>query len=195
MARHVRLCWEDDRAIVFTEGLNLGVKLRIVPVGVLDRGPQVIDDHGPGGAVKMPESILQTANETVGVLTVHRFAVASAREAQDDAEYVGPTASAVRRYNGRAGAKVHLRFLAGHAFHPPKRDGTGLLQTPDESADTVIAAPETVLIPQVLINPLTRKPLLQLRFNDLAERLTLAATGRDVTPLGRLQPGGRFGWF
>ncbi len=52
------------------------MNLRIVPVRLLDRGFEIIDDQGPGDPTKMPERILQTTKEAVGILVVKSLAVA-----------------------------------------------------------------------------------------------------------------------
>ena len=121
MARHVGLGWQNHRTVMLTEGLNLGIQLRIIPVRLADRGPEIIDDDGLEHALEMPECILQTADETLGGLMKYRFTVGFARMAQDDTEDITFSTFAFGGKDGRPGAEIHLRLLTRRRLHPPKR--------------------------------------------------------------------------
>ena len=75
---------QNHGAVMFAKGLDLGVDVRIVSVGILYCGFQIVDDQSPGHATKVPEGILQTANEVVSGLTIDNFTVRFARETQND---------------------------------------------------------------------------------------------------------------
>jgi hypothetical protein len=63
-------------------------QLRIEPVGLGDCGLEVVDDQRPGHPAKVPEGILQAADELLGCLAINHLAVALAGMTQDDAEDV-----------------------------------------------------------------------------------------------------------
>jgi len=139
---------------MFAKGLDLGMNIRIVPVGILYGGPEIIDDQGPGHTAEMPEGILQAANEVIGGLTIDYFAVCLARETQNDPKDMRTPTRAIRPDNRRCGAKIYLCLFAGHTFHPAKRYRPVLSQAFDKPADTVVAALKSVLISEVLVDSL-----------------------------------------
>ncbi len=73
-------------------------------------------------------------------------------------------------------------------LHPHKRDRLCLPQMSDESFYGLIAADETVITNQVLVNPLGTQPHTNRRFNLGRMRLAKTLTTR-------CGPGGRNGWF
>ena len=156
VAWRIRLCGQNHSAVMFAEGLDLGVDVRIVPVGILYGRLEIIDDKSPGDTAEMPEGILQTANEVVGGLTIDYFTVRFAREAQDYPKDMGTLTLAVRSNNSRGGAKIYLCLLTGHTFHPAKRYRAILSQAFDKSSDTEVTALKSVLVSEVLIDSLTR---------------------------------------
>jgi hypothetical protein len=89
MAWGIRLCRQNHRAVMFAKGLDLGMDVRIVPVGIFYSRFQIVDNQGPGDTTKVPKGILQTANEVVGGLTIDDLAVRLARETQNDPKNVG----------------------------------------------------------------------------------------------------------
>jgi len=63
------------RAVVPAKLLHLGIEVGIKPVSAADGGAQIVDDHGGRDAAKVPERILQTAQETLAGLSPDHFAV------------------------------------------------------------------------------------------------------------------------
>ena len=57
------------------EGFQPGDQFRVVPVGMLDRGPQVVDHQGARHAAQGMEGILQAGDEVFGGLLVDGLAV------------------------------------------------------------------------------------------------------------------------
>ena len=158
---------------------------------MLDQGLGIVDHDGLRHPAEVPEGVLETVQQAVGRLPEDRLAVALARVAQDDPKDVRPPPSAVGLDDRRSGAQIDLDFLARRAFHPTHRQRRGLAQGPGKSTNTVVFAGEPVLGDQILMNPLGRKPLIKLGFNDLAERRTFAAAPSVLRP----GPGRRFGRF
>jgi hypothetical protein len=107
--------------------------------------------------------------------------------AQDHPEKLGALAFAVH-HDPRTLPKIHLSLGSWLDFHPHKWDRLCLPQMPDESFYGLIAADETVITNQVLVNPLGTQPHPNRRFN--LRRMRLAKT---LTTGGG--PGGRNGWF
>ena len=64
-------------------------------------------------------------------------------------------ALAIKPDNRCTNAKIHLGLIARHTFHPAKRYWLILSQTPNESADTVVATLKSILFSQILIDSLT----------------------------------------
>src|SRR5207247_1392438 len=86
---------EKDSAVVGCEGLDLGIELGLEPVGLLDGGPEVIQDQSPGHAAEVIERILNTTNEVICGLLLDRLAVCLAGMAQDNAKDMGPAPLAI----------------------------------------------------------------------------------------------------
>jgi hypothetical protein len=82
VARHRRFRWEYHRAVMTGELFELGIDLRIIPVGLNHTGFQVVDDDGGRDPTKISERVFQTANEALAGLTPHCFAVTLARMTQ-----------------------------------------------------------------------------------------------------------------
>ncbi len=179
---------------MFAKRLDLEVDVRIVPVGILYGGLEIVDDQSSGNTAEMPESIFQTADEVVGGLAIDYFAVCLARETQNDPKNMGTLTLAVRSEHRRCRAKIYLCLLAGHTFHTAKRYRAILSQASDKSANTVVAALKSVLISEVLVDSLPGQPALQFIFNNLAERFTLTLRSDFLRVLVN-GPGGRVGWF
>jgi hypothetical protein len=74
------------------EGPHLGVEFRIEPIRFRDRGAEVVQHQPLGHAAEVPEGVLQAAQEGLGALAAHHFAVGFAGVAQDDAEDMRPAA-------------------------------------------------------------------------------------------------------
>src|SRR5438552_2053024 len=102
---------------MLSEGSNLGTKLGIEPVGPADGGAKVVDHQGLRQAAEVSKGIFQTAEEFIGGLMSHRFAVPLAAVGEHDAKDPTRLSSAISADEGRAPAKVHLRFSAGGALH------------------------------------------------------------------------------
>ena len=188
--RCVRFCGQDDCAIMFAKRLDLGLDVRIIPVSLLYRCLEIVDNQSLGNAAEVPEGILQAAYEVLGGLTINYFAVGLARETQDNPKDMRAFAFAIRPDDRCACAKVNLCLLAWHTFHPAKRYWLARAEALYKPANTVIAAAKAVLIDQILMNPLARQPLLELVFDGLLEGLANALWARcNGNIVGR--PGGR----
>ncbi len=136
----------------------------------------------------MPEGVLAAADEGLGVLPPHGLAVALARVTEDGPKQVGATAFAVR-FDPGALTEVDLHLLARGALHPPERERGPRAESAHEAFDRLVAAGETVLATQVLVDPLRRQPALQPCGDECPVRLA---------PAGRTghRAGGRVaGWF
>src|SRR5690606_36405284 len=118
-----------------------------------------------GNATKVPIGVLAATNERLGILPPHRFAVALARMAEHTAKQVGTPAFAVG-LNPGALTKVDLHLLSGSALHAPKWQRHRRTGSSHEAFDRLVAAGETMLGAQVLINALRRQPALQRRVDD-----------------------------
>ncbi len=73
--------------------------------------------------------------------------------AQHDAKHVRPAAFSIETNDRRAGAKVNLRFFAGGALHPPKRQWPHVSHPPQITPHAVVADGRAVGR-QVLVDPL-----------------------------------------
>ena len=75
VTRRPRLRGQDHRPVILRERLQFGIQLRVEPVGVQDSRLEIVDDHGPRRAAKMPKGVFQNAKEVLGRLAEARFAV------------------------------------------------------------------------------------------------------------------------
>src|SRR5512135_3252792 len=207
VAGRVGACRQEHGPVVFAEGADLGVDLRVEPVGRLHGGLEVVQDQAPGHAAEMPEGALQAAEEVVGGLAGDGLAVALAGVAQDDPEDMGLAPLAVGADDRGAGAEVDLGLVAGVALDATEGPVVRPLEPVDEPADAVVGAGEAVVGDQVLVDPLCGEPELALGADLVPPRLTAAGptaaaglrTGsRDgefrCSP-APLRAGGRSGWF
>ena len=62
--RRARLGRQDHRAVVLSEGEQLGVEIGIEPVGARYRGLQVVDDQCLGHAAEVPKRVLQARRKS-----------------------------------------------------------------------------------------------------------------------------------
>ena len=156
------------------KGADLGVDLRIEPVGLGDGGAEIVQDQPLGHAAEIPEGVLQAAEKGFGGLAADDLAVGFAGEAEDDAEDMRPAAATVGFLNGRALAEIDLGFFAGSALQAA--EGQLLLggQSADEAADAVVLAGEAVVADQVLEDALGGQALVEQVLDEGAERFTEA---------------------
>jgi len=185
------------------ELLQLGVKLRLVPVRPADCRPQVVDHQLGRHAAEVPEGVLKGPQKGLGILLPDRLAVGLAREAQHHPEHPGVAAAAVLLDHGSAAPEVHLRFLAGAALHAPERHLASLLQLPHEPLHRLVAALEGTGTHQVLPDALRRQPLRGARLDESPVRGAQAAPADPARIRGgwfcfrgavsRTEPGGRNG--
>jgi len=118
---------------VAAELRELGVQVRVEPVGLDHPGLEVVDDERAGHAAEMLEGVLQATDEVFDRLREGRLAVAASRVRQDDSDGVGLPALPVGADDRCTCAKVDLRFEPRRALHPPERHGgrgTVLVQEP-----------------------------------------------------------------
>jgi hypothetical protein len=154
------------------KGAQLRIQLGIEPVGLLDRGFEVVQDQSLGHAPEVDEGILQAAQEVIGRLTIDRFAVTLARVRQDDAEDVCPPAPAIGNGDGDAAAEVDLGFLTRSAFQAAEGKALALAQMENETPDAVIMTGKTMVADQVLIDALGGETEVQLGHDDGPPGLT-----------------------
>ena len=76
--RSVRTCWNDGGLIVISEGEDLGMKFRIVPVGLFDGGFEVVDTESGGDAAEVAKGVLDGCEEVIGTLCGKGLGVAFA---------------------------------------------------------------------------------------------------------------------
>jgi hypothetical protein len=170
-----------------TKLLHLGVDLGIIPICPRDCDPKIIDDQGSRNPAEVAETVLQATDEALRGLPPHHFAIALARMAQDHTEQMWALAFAVH-HDPCTLPKIHLHLGSRFHLHSHKRDRLSLPQMPDESFDGLIAADESVITNQILIDALGTQPHPNRRFNlgQVRQAKTLATGCR---------PGGRNGRF
>lgn len=173
----------DDGVVVPGEVRHLGVKVRIEPVRVEDRGLQVVDDGGAGDATEVPERVLAASDERLGVLTPDDLAVALAGVAEHGAKQMRPAPLAVR-LDPRALAEVDLHLLAGRTLEAAERQRERGARPAHEAFDRLVAASEAVLGAEILMDPLRGEAALQRCRDQLPVRLAPARRPRR-------KPGGR----
>ena len=98
---------------MLAKGLNLGVELWLEPVGLLDRGAEIIQHYRFGYSAEVAESTLEAAEEIVGGLAINNLAVGLAGVGQHNAEDMSFVAFAVRADNRGACAEVNLGLITG----------------------------------------------------------------------------------
>jgi len=197
--------------------LNLRVQFRVVPVRVLHRRLEVVNDEHLGHAAEMPEGVLQRTDEVLRGLVIGGFAIALAAEAQHDAKDVRPPPFAAGQVDPCPRAEIDLCLLARLALHAAKRKRARLAQLGHKPPHAVVLVVEP-FAHQILVDPLGRKTQLQLLEDHLPIRLAGTATApflqgirrrgslnadhragghldRDESARNRLRADGRFGRF
>ena len=174
VAWSIRLRRQDHRAVVLTEGQDPGIDLRIVPVGVLHRGFQIIRDYGSGDPAPVPEGVLQTSKELLRPLAEDHLAVALAAVAEHYSQDVRPATTLAGLDHRGALAEVHLGLGTRLALHPTEGQLRRNRQLPHEPPHTVVAAVKSFVSHQVLINPLGRQTPMEFILDHLPESLALA---------------------
>ena len=186
---HGRLGRQNRRAAVPGELLQLGIEVRIKPVGPEHARLQGVEHHRRAHAAEMPERILQTPDETLGRLPPHRLSLPLARRAQHPPEQMRPPTLPALNHP-RARAEIHLQLLAWFTLHPAQRQLRPAVLPAHKPAHRVIAACELMFHHPILINPLPRQAGLKSRRALLPPRIT--PTGR---PRMGSRAGLRGGWF
>ncbi len=144
VAWRIGLGGQNDRLIMLGKRQDLGIKLRIEPVGLGDRRPQIINDGGVGHAPKITKRIFQTPDEVLGGLLPDRFAIAFTRMTEHDPKHVGSLALA-RDFNPCPFAKIDLHLQAGFTFHAPPGQRRRSSKASDKPLHGLIAADEPIL--------------------------------------------------
>jgi hypothetical protein len=138
-------------------------------------------------ASKFAEDVQHYLNDEaveVGRLPIDHLTVSLARVTEHNTQDMSSTTFSILIDDWRASAKIYLSLLARCNLDSTKWQWCGLLELVTESPDAVIFCREAVLLDQVLKDPLSRQPLIQLCFNHFLK-------GSTDTP----RPGRRFGWF
>ena len=138
---------------MLTERQDLRIEVRIEPVGLGDRGLQVVDHERLRRAPEVLEGVLQAAEKIVRSLSVDGLAVRLPRVAEHDPEQVRSAPLALWRDHWRVPFEIHLGFGARLTLQPPKRKGRRASQLADESTDRVITQRGAMLSRQILVNP------------------------------------------
>ena len=139
---------------------ELGVELRIIPVGLDHPRLQIVDDHGGRDATKVPERIFQTAQETLAGLSPDHFAVTLARMTQHRPKQM--RASALARFDHPPSLpEIDLQLLAGRTLHPPERQFLETHPSQHKAAHGKITARKLPFDHQVLVDPLDGQALRQ----------------------------------
>jgi len=137
-------------AVMMRERFDLRIKLRVEPVGLRDRGFEVVDHDRPRHAAEIPERVLKSAEEFIGRLAPYSLAICLAREAQAHAKHVRPTALAVRALDQRALAEVDLGFRARLNLDPSEWQRRLSAEATTESLHRLVAPGEVVLDLEIL---------------------------------------------
>src|SRR5665213_783030 len=186
MPGHGGLGRGEDRPVMAAELDQLGIEIRVEPVGLEHGGLQIIDDRARRHAAKMPERVFQAPDEGLGRLPPDHLGVALARMAEDGAEQMRPSPVVVLDHPS-ACPEVDLHLLARGTLHPPEWQVTLGGVAPDEPLNRLVAALEAVVADQVMVDPHGRETPAHGILDHRAPRLAAAPT-----PLG---PGGHYGWF
>ena len=174
-----------DGAAVTAEGGELRRELRVVPVGALHRGAQVVQHQPPGHAAERQERVLDAPDEALRVLSEHRLAVSLAGVREHEAEHPAAPPAAVGPEDRRPQAEVHLRLLARGALHARDAVSAAGRQAADIPLDRVVRSAETMVAAQILEDALRRQTRLDSPHDLVVVRRAPA----------RRNPGGHPGWF
>ena len=96
---------------MFAERHHLGIELGLKPINLLDGRPQIVDDQGRDHPAKMPQGILQPADEVLGSLPPKGLGVTLARVTQNHAQDMGTAPVPVLDHPSPL-AKIDLRLLS-----------------------------------------------------------------------------------
>ena len=178
---------EDDRTVVLSELLELGVEPGVIKVRIDHPRLEVVDHDGGGNAPEGSEGVFEAPDEVLGRLPRGGFGVALAGMAQDSAKQMRATPLALHE-DPSSLPEVDLKLVSRGALHASEGDLSRLLKAADEAFDRVIGTGEPVFDHQILIDPLGGKPGLKPPLDDLLKRSALAGPSR-------LGPEGQNGWF
>ena len=189
VAGRVGTRWQEHGPVMFAEGADLGVDLRVEPVGLLHGRLEVVQDQPPGDAAEVPEGALQAAEEVIGGLAVDDLAVALAGVAEHDAEHMGLAPLAVGADDRGSGAEIDLGLVARLALDATEGQLLRLLESADEPADAVVATHEAVVGDQVLVDPLCAEAEVALGPDQLPPRLTATGPTAAMSCGSGVEPG------
>src|SRR4051795_6782488 len=170
---------QEHGPVMFAEGADLGVDLRVEPVGLLHGRLEVVQDQPPGDAAEVPEGALKAAKEVIGSLAVDSLAVALAGVAEHNPEHMGLAPLAVGADDRGSPAEIDLGLFSRLALKATEGQCLRLLESADEPTDAVVATHEAVVGNQVLVDPLCAQAKVALGPDQLPPRLT--ATGPTAT--------------
>ena len=210
VSRHIRFCRKERRAVVHTEVTNLRCQFRVVPVGMTDRSPQIVDHDRLRNTAKAPKRVLQASQKVLRGLARRSFAIPFAAVAQHDAEHMRLASATIGQQERGHRPIVDLCLESRRTFHATHRERNARGQLLNEATNAVITSRVLLIVHQILIDPLGAQLLSDLRLNDLtkwfagtaATRLALLRCNRRC-PSGclccnadaEIGPGGRYGWF
>ena len=180
---------QDRRAIMRTEGAQLGVDLRIEPVRLDDRGLEVVGHDRGGDPAEGPEGVLDAADHRLGVLPPDDLAVALARVRKHGPEQVRAADPAGLGRGLGAPAEVDLHLVTGGALQPPVWQGVAPGDVSHEALHRAVGATEAMLAHQILIDPLGAQTGLHRRGDRLGIRRAQTRRTRWIA-VGRVR-----GWF
>ena len=122
----------------------------------------------------MTKRVLDATDKVLGRLPKHGLAICLPRVTQNNPQYMGPQSLAVFADDRSSATKVDLGFLTRSDFDAAKGKRFHLIQLGNEPSNAVILGVETVLVNEVLIDPLCRQSLFELIENLLPKRLATA---------------------
>ncbi len=179
MPGRTRLGRQRDDAVVLTERLHFRIDLGIEPVRLAHRGLQVVQHQRLRHAAKVMEGVLQATDELLGGLAEHRLAVGLAAMTEHDAQDVRAPLLPVAVDDRRAGAEVHLSFLARGALHAAerRRPPVGhILQRPYVAPHAVVAGQASAVRSAPAVDAVSGA----CAGSDAVLALNLTSTGRGI---------------
>jgi len=175
----VGTAWHDAGAVVSAEGFELGIDIRIEPVGAQHGGFQIVDIEDLGHAAEVPEGVFQTAQKGFRILAEHGFAVTFARKAQHDAQDVRAAFFFLGVFDHRALTKVDLRFLAGGAFQAVDALWLTLEEFCNKALHGLVGASEAKAVAQLAVDALGAQARLKAACDEGCMIAAQAFASRD----------------
>jgi len=172
--------WHDCRIVVASEGQQLRIDFRVMPVSLQNRRLEVVRTQACGNPAEVAKRVLQPPYEALRILAKHRLAVDLARKRQGNAKQLsslGPTVLALDEHHRSV---VDLGLFAGLDLHPPYPLGVEASQRLDESLDRSVRTLERRFALQILVDALGVQAAFELRFDRGPKGLAFARPTRAI---------------